>query len=153
MPNGEPCNGYFDPETDTIAFSTNLTENGSDFLDTASEEMYHAFQKMDGALGGSENIEYEAHAFALIVAMESEYMYSVTNEGLKDLSASINKNYLNEDGNKFVYKETFAEDYVSAGKKFVAGEKGNGNTISAYIQPVSKMPARLSGLLKRFRSK
>ena len=153
MPNGEPCNGYFDPETDTIAFSTNLTANGSDFLDTASEEMYHAFQKMDGALGGSENIEYEAHAFALIVTMENGYGYCLTNEGLEDLSKSINKNYLNEDGLKFVYKETFVEDYVSAGKKFVAGEKGNGNTISAYIQPVSKMPARLSGLLKRFRSK
>ena len=153
LPNGEPCNGYFDPETDTIAFSTNLTENGSDFLDTASEEMYHAFQKMDGALGGSENIEYEAHAFALIVTMENGYGYCLTNEGLEDLSKSINKNYLNEDGLKFVYKETFVEDYVSAGKKFVAGEKGNGNTISAYIQPVSKMPARLSGLLKRFRSK
>ena len=85
--------------------------------------------------------------------MENGYGYCLTNEGLEDLSKSINKNYLNEDGLKFVYKETFVEDYVSAGKKFVAGEKGNGNTISAYIQPVSKMPARLSGLLKRFRSK
>lgn len=89
------------------------------------------------------NKEYEAKNFAAIVNILAGRGCSATD--VSQISKTIMKSFMDEDGAKFVYNSNFPRSYIKGGQKFLDTHKDS--PISAYKVPINFMPNRLFNLL------
>lgn len=144
-PTGESCNGYYDPNTNTIVIHHDVAKSSMSFYVTMAEELYHIYQKF--TLFESVNIEFEAKVFAAIVYLQtkgSNAAFSHMDKGVEQLY--FNMQDWTDDNNNIVFPFNFGQLYTNYCIDFVSSYLSI-RCPPEYTKLSTRFPKRLSNLV------